>query len=41
MSTVASSTGVANLLQILSNTGSPVLSSPGIQSDLEKRRPPM
>lgn len=39
MGSVSSSTGVANLLQILSSTGSSVLNSPGIQSELENASP--
>lgn len=34
-----SSSGVANLLQLLSSTGSPLLSSPGIQSELQNASP--
>lgn len=34
-----SSTGVSNLLQLLSSTGSPLLASPGIQSELENASP--
>jgi hypothetical protein len=39
MSAVSSSAGVANLLQILSNSGSPVLSSPALVSDLQDASP--
>ena len=34
-----SNTGVQNLLQLLSSTNSPLLSSPGIQSELENASP--
>ena len=39
MGSVSSSAGVASLLQILSASGSPVVSSPALMSDLENASP--